>query len=233
MRLDKYIANSGLATRSETKKLLKNSKISVNGKIVKCGDIKIDESLDCVEVEGQKIGYNKFIYLMLNKPKGYVSATEDKHYKTVIDLVPAEYRHYGVSPVGRLDIDTEGMLILTNDGQLNHNMTSPKKNVYKRYFAIVDKPMEDRDIEEFKKGMRFKDFTSKPAKLEITDNPCEVYIEIAEGKFHQVKRMCHQVGKTVTYLKRVSYGGLKLDKTLSLGDMRSLTEEELAVLKNM
>lgn len=230
MRLDKYISNSGVATRSEVKKLLKGGLITLDGNVVKNGDIKIDESASVVLLKGERIVYNKYIYLMLNKPKDYVSATEDKHYKVVTELVKDEHKHYNVSPVGRLDIDTEGLLILTNDGQFNHNVTAPKKDIYKRYFARVDKPMIEADIIEFQKGMEFKDFVSKPAKLEITNNPCEVYIEIAEGKFHQVKRMCERVGKSVTYLKRVSIGKLVLDETLSLGEMREMSKEELELI---
>ncbi len=230
MRLDKYISNSGVATRSEVKKLLKGGLITLDGNVVKNGDIKIDENSAVVLLKGERIIYNKYIYLMLNKPKDYVSATEDKHYKVVTELVKDEYKHYNVSPVGRLDIDTEGLLILTNDGQFNHNVTAPKKDIYKRYFARVDKPMNEADIIEFQKGMEFKDFVSRPAKLEITNNPCEVYIEIAEGKFHQVKRMCERVGKSVTYLKRVSIGKLVLDETLNLGEMREISGEELELI---
>lgn len=230
MRLDKYISNSGVATRSEVKKLLKGGLVTLDGNVVKNGDIKIDENSAVVLLKGERIIYNKYIYLMLNKPKDYVSATEDKHYKVVTELVKAEYKHYNVSPVGRLDIDTEGLLILTNDGQFNHNVTAPKKDIYKRYFARVDKPMNEADIIEFQKGMEFKDFVSRPAKLEITNNPCEVYIEIAEGKFHQVKRMCERVGKSVTYLKRVSIGKLVLDETLKLGEMREMSKEELELI---
>lgn len=230
MRLDKYISNSGVATRSEVKKLLKGGLITLDGNVVKNGDIKIDESAAVVLLKGERIVYNKYIYLMLNKPKDYVSATEDKHYKVVTELVKDEHKHYNVSPVGRLDIDTEGLLILTNDGQFNHNVTAPKKDIYKCYFARVDKPMNEADIIEFQKGMEFKDFVSRPAKLEITNNPCEVYIEIAEGKFHQVKRMCERVGKSVTYLKRVSIGKLVLDETLKLGEMREMSKEELELI---
>ena len=171
-----------------------------------------------------------FVYLMLNKPQGCVSAVYDKKYPVVTEFVPEEYAHFEVYPVGRLDIDTEGLLILTNDGQFAHEMTSPKKDVYKRYFAVLDKPMEEKDVEIFAGGMEFKEFTAKSAKLEITENPNEAYIEIAEGKFHQVKRMCERVGKTVTYLKRVAIGNLKLDKSLEKGEVRELTKDELDML---
>lgn len=232
MRLDKYISNCGVATRSEVKKLVRGGAVTVNGTAAKKADMKIDESTDVIEVMGERLIYREFVYLMLNKPQGYISATEDKHYPVVVDLVDEEYAHFNVFPVGRLDIDTEGLLLLTNDGHFDHELTSPKKNVYKRYFARVDKPMEEKDIDAFKQGMEFKDFTAKSARLEITSNPCEVYIEIAEGKFHQVKRMCERVGKNVTYLKRVKIGDLMLDEELGIGEMRELSEEELKLLIN-
>ena len=226
MRIDKYIANCGYASRRDVKKLIKQGIVTVNGEACKKAEAQVGEN-SVVCVNGEQLVYREFVYLMLNKPQDYVSAVFDKKYPVVTDLVDEEYAHFEVFPVGRLDIDTEGFLILTNDGQFAHEMTSPKKNVYKRYFARVDKPMEESDIEEFAKGMEFKDFTAKSARLEITDNPCEVYIEIAEGKFHQVKRMCERVGKTVTYLKRVAIGGVMLDESLPLGGVRELTQQEL------
>lgn len=227
MRLDKFISNCGAASRSEVKKLVKNGSVTVNGTAAKKADMQVDENTDVICIKGMELSYRKYVYLMLNKPKGYISATEDKHYPVVVDLVPEEYRHFNVFPVGRLDIDTEGLLILTNDGQFDHSMTSPKKNVYKRYFAVLDKPAEKEDIEAFSAGMEFKEFRARSAVLEICENPNEVYIEIVEGKFHQVKRMCERVGKTVVYLKRVAIGSLKLDEGLELGEMRELTAEEL------
>lgn len=230
MRLDRFISNCGYASRSVAKKLIKQGIVSVDGQIAKSADMNVsEEAVVCV---GQtELRYRKYVYLMLNKPDGYVSATEDKKYPVVTELVSEKYSHFNVFPVGRLDIDTEGLLILTNDGALSHELTSPSKNVYKRYFARLDKDAEEADIAEFKKGMEFKEFTAKPALLEITDNPNEVYIEIAEGKFHQVKRMCERVGKNVIYLKRVSIGDLKLDEALKTGEIRELTEDELKMLR--
>lgn len=229
MRIDKYIANCGYASRKEVKKLIKQGLVTVDGEVCQRAEMQVGEE-SLVKVNGETLVYREFVYLMLNKPQGYVSAVFDKKYPVVTDLVGEEYAHFELFPVGRLDIDTEGLLILTNDGQFTHEMTSPKKDVYKRYFAIVDKPMEESDIDEFAKGMEFKDFTAKSARLEITENPREVYIEIAEGKFHQVKRMCERVGKKVTYLKRVAVGGVELDKSLSLGESRELTDGELEIL---
>ena len=227
MRLDKYISACGAASRSEEKRLIRAGAVSVNGETAKAADMKIDENSDTVCVSGKELRYRKYVYLMLNKPQGYISATEDKHYRVVTELVPEEYSHFNVFPVGRLDIDTEGLLILTNDGQLDHEITSPKKNVYKRYFAVLDSPAQPEDIEAFAAGMEFSDFTAKSAYLEITDNPCEVYIEIAEGKFHQVKRMCARVGKNVLFLKRVSIGSLMLDEELAVGEVREMNREEV------
>ena len=174
--------------------------------------------------------YRQYVYLMLNKPAGYVSAREDRHYPFVTELVPEEYDYYKVYPVGRLDINTEGLLILTNDGAFAHNLTSPDKNVYKKYFARLSRPAEDADIAAFRAGMEFKEFTAKPAKLEILADPREVYVYIAEGKFHQVKRMCDRIGKSVEYLKRVKIGSLELDESLEPGGVRELTDEELKMV---
>lgn len=231
IRIDKYLSHTMGAARSEVKKLIKSGAVTINGVTVTRPEQKADENSDTVTVNGQAVTYREYVYLMLNKPQGYVSATEDKHYKTVTELVPAKYAHYGVFPVGRLDIDTEGLLLLTNDGTFAHRLTSPAKNVYKKYFAVLSEAAEKNDIDAFAAGMEFKDFTAKPAAMEICDNPREVYISIAEGKFHQIKRMCERVGKTVEYLKRVSIGGLELDSGLEKGEIRELTEEELSLFK--
>ena len=217
MRIDKYISGCGYASRKDVKKLIKQGLVFIDGEVCKKPEEQTDED-SIVEVDGERLIYREFVYLMLNKPQGCVSAVYDKKYPVVTEFVPEEYAHFEVYPVGRLDIDTEGLLILTNDGQFAHEMTSPKK------------PMEEKDVEIFAGGMEFKEFTAKSAKLEITENPNEAYIEIAEGKFHQVKRMCERVGKTVTYLKRVAIGNLKLDKSLEKGEVRELTKDELDML---
>ena len=229
MSIDKYISGCGYASRKDVKKLIKQGLVFIDSEVCKKPEEQTDEN-SIVEVDGERLIYREFVYLMLNKPQGCVSAVYDKKYPVVTEFVPEEYAHFEVYPVGRLDIDTEGLLILTNDGQFAHEMTSPKKDVYKRYFAVLDKPMEEKDVEIFAGGMEFKEFTAKSAKLEITENPNEVYIEIAEGKFHQVKRMCERVGKTVTYLKRVAIGNLKLDESLEKGEVRELTKDELDML---
>ena len=236
MRLDKFLANSGVGTRKEVKELLKKRLIKVNDEIVKDGKIHVDENEDTVKYKDEIISYKKFVYIMLNKPNGVISATEDKVHKTVIDLLGDEYRTFEVFPVGRLDIDTEGLLLLTNDGVLSHNLLSPNKHVDKKYYVELEKLLTETDIAKLENGVELKDFTTKDAKVEIIENGEEsdkirVYITISEGKFHQVKRMFKAVGNEVKYLKRVKMGTLSLDENLKLGEYRELTEDELTKLK--
>lgn len=226
MRLDKYICDCTTLSRSDAKKQIKSGLVFINGEVCKKAETNIKEN-DKVTLGSKELSYRKYVYLMLNKPAGYVSATEDRDHKCVTDLVGEEYAQYDLFPAGRLDIDTEGLVILTNDGDFAHKITSPKKDVYKTYFARLSKAAEDADIKAFADGMEFKDFTAKNAVLEIMDNPCEVIIKISEGKFHQVKRMCEKVGKTVVYLKRLAIGDLKLDESLAMGEYRELSEEEI------
>lgn len=232
MRIDKYICACTAFSRNDVKKLVKSGRITVDGETVKKVDIHIDENAH-VALDNKTLVYREFVYIMLNKPKGFISAVFDKHYPVVTDLIGEEYAKRSLAPVGRLDLDTEGLLLLTDDGSFNHSMTTPKKNIYKRYFAVLDKPAEESDKDVFGSGMAFKDFTAKPARLEICENPNEVFIEIAEGKFHQVKRMCERTGKSVTYLKRTAIGPLTLDESLESGEYRELTPEELASLVNL
>ena len=230
MRLDKYLSDATAYSRREIRGLVRRNAVTVNGAVAKNADMKVDECKDIVCVEGRTVEYRKFIYLMLNKPQGYLSATEDDRDPVVTDLVPEEFRHFAVFPVGRLDKDTEGLLLLTNDGQFDHELMSPRKNLFKRYYAELDMPATQDDVKAFAAGMVFKDFTARPARLEIDPaDPKKVYVEIAEGKFHQVKRMCERVGKNVLFLKRVAIGELKLDETLPCGSVRELTAEELAL----
>ncbi|MBQ7402223.1 MAG: rRNA pseudouridine synthase [Lentisphaeria bacterium] len=228
MRLDKYLSESTSYSRKEIKLLAAKGNISVNGKIIRKSDFSVSEN-DLIQVNGEKIAYRKFIYLMMNKPAGYLSATWDAKDPVVIELLPDEFKHYEPFPAGRLDKDTEGLLLLTNDGQFDHAVTSPRKNVFKRYFARLDQPAQQEDIQAFQAGMDLGDFVAKPAKLELTDQPCEVYVEVSEGKFHQVKRMCEKVGKKVVYLKRISIGELSLDSALASGEVRELSPAELAL----
>ena len=237
MRLDKFLANSGIGTRKEVKEILKNKKISVNDAFVKDGKIQIDEEKDIVKYQDKIIYYKPFVYIMMNKPAGVISATEDNHHKTVIDLLNNEYRTYDIFPVGRLDIDTEGLLLLTNDGVLSHNLLSPKKHVDKKYYVKIANSLSDDDIKMLENGIKLEEnFVTKKAKVEIICNNSEknenlAYITISEGKFHQVKRMFKAVNNEVLYLKRVKMGSLSLDEKLKLGEYRELTEEELNNLK--
>ena len=231
IRLDKFLSEASPYSRRDVRGLVKRGAVAVNGVPAKTPDMKVNELQDVICVNGEHIIYRKFIYLMMNKPQGYLSATEDDRDPVVIDLLPEEYRHFSPFPVGRLDKDTEGLLLLTNDGQFDHELMSPRKNLFKRYYAELDKPAVEEDITCFASGMEFKDFTAKSARLEIDpDDPKKVFVEIAEGKYHQVKRMCERVGKTVIFLKRVAIGPLMLDGTLELGQCRELTPEEYALL---
>lgn len=233
MRLDKYLSNMGKGSRSELRQVLKNGIVSVNGKKVKDGSLKVDVDEDQIVFGDEVVSYQPYCYLMLHKPAGYVSATEDSRLPVVVDLVPEAYRHYEVYPVGRLDIDTEGLLILTNDGHLTHQLLSPKKHVPKVYFARLEKALEPGLETEFEKGIVIDDgYQCMPAILERTKDEKEVLLTIEEGKFHQVKRMFEAVDNKVLYLKRLKMGGVSLDPDLALGDIRPLTEGELAKLQN-
>ena len=231
IRLDKFLSEASPYSRRDVRGLVKRGAVAVNGVPAKTPDMKVNELQDVICVNGEHIIYRKYIYLMMNKPQGYLSATEDDRDPVVIDLLPEEYRHFSPFPVGRLDKDTEGLLLLTNDGQFDHELMSPRKNLFKRYYTELDKPAAEEDITCFASGMEFKEFTAKPARLEIDpDDPRKVFVEIAEGKYHQVKRMCERVGKTVVFLKRVAIGPLQLDETLAAGQVRELTPEEYALL---
>lgn len=233
MRLDKFLADCGIGTRSEIKKLIRSGAVRVSGSPAPVPELKIDETTAEVFVGGERVCYKKHIYLMLNKPKDYVSATWDKNKKVVLDLVPQEYLHYKPFPVGRLDIDTMGLCVLTNDGSLAHRLLSPSHHIPKTYIAIVDGMLGDNDIRAFAEGMDLGDFTSKPAKLTIlntSQNESVAEVVIAEGKFHQIKRMFEKVGKSVTCLKRTAMNKLALDDSLAEGEIRELTKDELELL---
>lgn len=227
MRLDKMLGNSGIGSRKDIKNMVRAGIVTVNGEIAKKSDMQINENTDTICVNGEPVIYREFIYLILNKPAGYVSATEDFKYPTVIDLVPEEYRHFDLFPVGRLDIDTEGLLILTNDGAYAHNMLSPKKHVYKTYYAQLDIPATEDDIKSFADGITIEGgYTCKSAELTLLDGETPAaLVKICEGKFHQVKLMFKAVGKTVTYLKRIKFGEFDLPEDLPLGEMIEVDPE--------
>ena len=234
MRIDKLLSNSGFGSRKEVKILLKGKAVEVNGETVRDPKFHVDEKTDEVSVAGEPVVYREFIYLMMNKPQGVISATEDRFDETVIDLLTEDEQRFEPFPVGRLDKDTEGLLLITNDGKLAHELLSPKKHVDKTYYAKIDSPVTDEDIEAFKQGVVLDDgYETKPAQLHIlrSGEESEIELTITEGKFHQVKRMFESVGKQVVYLKRLSMGPLELDKKLELGEYRELTEQELTQLK--
>lgn len=235
IRLDRLLANSGFGSRKNVKSHIRKGRILVDGQRVKDPGYIIDWDKSTVTIDGLPVTYKEFHYLMLNKPQGVVSATKDNLYETVIDLVPQRYDHLDLFPVGRLDRDTEGLLILTNDGQLAHKLLSPRRNVPKIYYAEVLGEVTEEDIAIFEKGIELEDgFTTLPAELNIIESShtSKVEITICEGKFHQVKRMFEAVDKRVIYLKRIRMGGLALDDSLPLGKVRELTTEELDLLKN-
>ena len=234
-RIDKILSNLGYGTRKDLKKIVKNGLVEVNGAVIKDSGLKVDPEKDKIVINGEEIVYRKYIYLMMNKPAGVVSATFDNVDETVIDLLEVEHQVFEPFPVGRLDKDTVGLLLLTNDGELNHRLISPKWKVDKIYFAKIDKKVTEEDIKKFKNGITLDDgYTCKEAKLEIqsaSDEGSEIILTIQEGKFHQVKRMFEAVDKKVTYLKRIEFGTLPLDEDLEEGEYRELTDEELAILK--
>ena len=230
MRLDKYLCETGFGTRSQVKDLLKKGQVMVNGEVVKKPELKINETTDQILCQGKKASYQKNIYLMLHKPAGVVSATEDNREKTVLDLVRPEDRKNSLFPVGRLDKDTEGLLLLTVDGELAHRLLSPKKHVDKTYFAKIDGQVTEEHVKQFREGLDIGDEKKTlPAVLTIllSGPVSEIEVTIHEGRFHQIKRMFEAVGCKVTYLKRLSMGSLVLDETLPPEEYRPLTEAEL------
>lgn len=230
MRLDKFISSNTTLSRAEAKKIIKKG-ILINNILIKSPDYKVDEINDQVMVNGNRLVYQKYVYIMMNKPKDTVSATEDAIEKTVVDILKGEDRIYKVFPVGRLDKDTEGLMLLTNDGELAHRLISPKKDVVKKYYVEVSGELKEEYLSIVEAGVMLEDgYKCKPARLEIlesNEDKSRANIYITEGKFHQVKRMMKSLETTVTYLKRISIGELILDENLELGEYRHLTNEEL------
>lgn len=229
-RLDKIISATGKKSRREVREMVRQGRVLVDGKPAPAADMKVDPQTAVILLDGEPLGYEKFTYVMLHKPAGVLTATEDRRQETVLDLLPPELRRRALSPVGRLDKDTEGLLLLTNDGQLAHRLLSPKSHVDKVYYARVDGALEPGDIVAFAAGMTLGDgLECLPAGLEIL-SPTEALVTLREGKFHQVKRMLAARGKPVLYLKRLSMGRLRLDPALAPGAWRMLTEEERSAL---
>lgn len=232
--MDKILAHLGWGTRTEIKKMLKRGLVTVDGEVIRDPALKVIPSEKVIRIEGEIVQYREFIYLMLNKPAGYVSATEDNRDATVLDLLAKEERAFNPFPVGRLDKDTEGLLLLTNDGQLAHELTSPRKKVGKKYYALVEGQVDPADQEAFACGVILEDgYHTLPAQLKIikTGPRSEIELVIYEGKYHQVKRMFQARGKEVLYLRRLSMGALQLDENLQEGQYRELTPVELESIK--
>lgn len=232
-RLDKILANTGFGTRKEMKKLCKLELVRVNGQTIKDPSIHVNPYQDEIFVGNDQVFYREWIYLMMNKPSGVISATEDLRDQTVVDLLEETYQRFEPFPVGRLDKDTEGLLLLTNDGKLAHQLLSPKKHVPKTYYARIEGVVAEDDIHAFRQGVTLDDgYHTLPGELVILQSGkySEIELTITEGKFHQVKRMFEAVGKKVRYLKRISMGPLKLDTSLAIGEYRELTEEEINLL---
>ena len=232
MRLDKFLSECGFGTRTEVKKLIKSGIVTVENVQKPTPELHIYPETSNIFVKGKKACYREFIYLVLNKPAGYVSATWDKKLPVVCDLIPEEFRHFEAFPVGRLDIDTEGLLLLTNDGDLAHKLLSPKHHVPKTYIAQLEKAVNESDFKTFENGIDLGDFKTLPATLKVVSNtePYFAEVTICEGKFHQVKRMFEAVNNKVTYLKRIKMKNLSLDNSLKPGEVRELTDEELSEL---
>ncbi|ADY73487.1 pseudouridine synthase Rsu [Desulfurobacterium thermolithotrophum DSM 11699] len=232
MRLDKLLADSGFGTRSQVKRLIKKGFVTVNGETIKDPSFNVDPQKDEVLVDGELVEYEKDYYLILHKPQGYITSTKDRQM-TVMELIADIPRFERLFPVGRLDKDAEGLLLITNDGELAHRLTHPKWKVPKVYFVVVEGKLNEENLEPLKKGIELKDFRAKPAKVRILkaeESESEAEIEITEGKYHQVKRMFEKIGHPVKYLRRIQFGNLKLGN-LPVGEYRFLTKEELKELK--
>lgn len=231
IRLDKFLAHAGLGTRKEVKQLIRSKRIKVNDQLVRNDDLKINENQDVVMLDDEPISYEQTIYMMLNKPAGVISATFDEKQATVMDCFD-EFIPLDAFPVGRLDIDTEGLLLITNDGALAHELLAPKKHVDKVYYVKLKEMISDEGIKALEAGIQINDEECcAPASVkQLSDT--EIELTIHEGKFHQVKRMMHAIDNEVLYLKRLRMGTLKLDETLKCGEYRPLTKEEINELKN-
>lgn len=232
-RLDKILSSALKISRADVKKLMKKQSITVNGALVKSGEMKIDPDTDEIRLNGRDVVYQKNIYLMMNKPEGVISASNDRSQETVVDLVPEEYRRDGLFPAGRLDADTTGFVLITDDGGFAHRILSPKNHVEKTYHARLAQRLSDGDIERFLSGIELKDGTlCLEARLRVIEDGETPLVEVVihEGKYHQVKRMFAALGNRVVQLRRIKIGGLSLDGTLAEGECREITREEIRLL---
>lgn len=232
-RLDKFISNQTGISRADVKKEIRAKRVAVSGVIAKSGDMKIDPETDVVTVSGKEIVYKRYLYIMMNKPAGYVCSTDDNTAPTVIDLLPDDLKRKGLFPAGRLDKDTEGFVLITDDGEFAHGILSPSKHVAKKYLCGLEKKAEKEYENAFKSGITISGGEEcKPAVIEFTDDENMVYLTIFEGKFHQIKRMFEAVGNRIIYLKRLSIGGLFLDENLALGECREILHKEIEKIKS-
>ena len=231
MRLDRMISECGLASRTETGRACRAGSVTVNGVPVRRADVQVQPETDCVVFCGREVRWRKFVYLLLNKPQGYVSATEDGDAPCVTELVPEVYRRMGIFPCGRLDKYTTGLMLLTNDGPLAHRLLAPKSHVTKRYGFRVEKELSPEDICALEGGVDIGGYVTAPCRITLLA-PQEGEIAITEGKYHQIKRMMEAVGNRITELERLSFGALVLDPAMKRGDWRELTGDEIKALQN-
>ena len=232
MRIDKFLSNMGIASRTESSKAARGGAIFVNGVPVKKADVHIDPEKDVITYCGRKIEYRKYTYILMNKPDGVVSATEDGRDKTVIDLLPEELQKLNLFPCGRLDKHTLGLVMLTDDGDLAHRLLSPKHHVKKKYRFECKFPLTDEEISYLEKGATLEDgYITKPSEIELDADKKSGYITLVEGKYHQIKRMLESVNNKITYLERITFGPLTLDENLARGEWRFLTEHEIKKLE--
>ena len=231
MRLDKFLANNTSLSRKEVSKQIKLGNVSIDDKIANSNEQKIDENVNKIYLCGKLILYSKYIYIMLNKPLGVVSATTDKNQKTVLDLLPTEYKKYNLFPCGRLDKDTLGLVILTNNGQGAHKLLSPKNHIEKTYEFECAEPLTETSKQKIEHGIELRDgYLTKPCKILLT-NSTKGKITLTEGKYHEIKRMLGAVGNKITFLKRVSFGNIVLDNNLNSGEYRPLTKQEQLIFE--
>ena len=231
-RLDKVISNQTGYSRKDIKELIRKKRVTVNGEIAAKPELKVDPAIDRISVDGQEISVQKFVYLMLNKPKGYISATEDRSQQTVLDLVPEEYLHRNLFPAGRLDKDTTGLMLITDDGDFAHNILAPKKHVSKTYNVTIDIPMTEEMVTGFRDGVKLNDGECKAAGLTITGEHTGIVV-LTEGRYHQIKRMFGCYGAKVTELERIAMGNLQLPADLEPGQTREFSEEELKLIREI
>lgn len=232
MRIDKFLSNMGVASRTESSKAARAGLILVNGTAVKKADVHIDPEKDVIVYCGRKIEYRKYTYILMNKPDGVVSATEDGRDKTVIDLLPEELQKLNLFPCGRLDKHTLGLVMLTDNGDLAHRLLSPKHHVKKKYYFESKFPLREEEIAYLEEGATLEDgYVTKPSKIELLENGRSGYITLVEGKYHQIKRMLESVNNKITYLERITFGPLALDASLCRGEWRFLTQDEIDELE--